>query len=145
MEGASRRREVGNVPADFRRVVDPPADGVSLTPDLWSPMPDTLTPVGVPALPQLTLQQPHEVWSALRTQLLEGTPEPECIRRIRALLFHLYDTHPARMRGLHALFVASPAICEAVARQSGWCDAMSARGVGWDLALTAAVFGETGE
>lgn len=97
------------------------------------------------ALPLLTLQQPHEVWSALRAQLLEGKPEPECLRRIRSILFHLHDSHPARVQAAHALFLAFPGICEVIARQSGWCDEMNARGVGWDLVLTAALFGEPGE
>ena len=108
-------------------------------------MPDTLTPVRAPALPQLTLQQPHEVWSDLRTQLLGDKPEPECVRRIRSLLFHMHDSHSARVQAAHALFRAFPGICEIVARQSGWCDEMNARGVGWDLVLTAALFGELGE
>ena len=144
MESVSRRREVGNVPADFRRVVNPPGEGVSLTRDLWSPMPDTLTPAAVPALPQPALQ-PHGVWSALRTEFLEDKPEPECIRRIRALLFHLHDSHAERVRATHALFTASPAVWRVVARECGWSDEMDGHGLGWELVVTAAIFGEVSE
>ena len=112
-------------------------------------MPDTLPLAQVAQEPTPTLPvQPYPVWSALRTQLLADKPEPECIRRIRALLFYLYDTDAERVRGLHALFTASPgspAVFQVVARECGWSDEMSARGLGWELMLTAAIFGEVSE
>ena len=86
--GISRHRGTCRISA--ARQLGQPGD-VSLTPDLWRPMPDTMTPAVSPALPQFALQ-PHGVWSALRTKFLEDKPGPGCVRPVRTLLTHLYET-----------------------------------------------------
>ena len=106
-------------------------------------MPDTLPLAQVAHEPAATLPvQPYPVWTALRTQLLADKPDSECILRIRALLTHLYETPAERMRGLHALISASPAVFQVVARDCGWCDELDGQGIGWELVLIAAIFGQ---
>ena len=106
-------------------------------------MPDTLTSIPAPAaVPPAAPEPQQQVWTTLR-QLLGAEPSADVLR-MRAMLSHLHATPGERMRALHGLIATAPATCRTLAVDCGWTPEMEPC-IGWDLAITALVFGDADE